>query len=240
MNDVIIKKFWANVEKTDTCWNWIGSTNGTGLLTMSLGTHDAGTYIRYNPRRLSLDIVGKLSSIPSHIKPLICRNKLCVNPHHLVQGDEARFWSYVHKLEENDCWIWIGGMSKGYGSITMKKDGKKTAIRSHVYSWELFTGKPVRKGLLVCHNCDHPYCVNPHHLFLGTYLDNNQDRNQKGRSCKGTEVNTCKITERQVKEIRKLHSEGRSTTQLAILFHIHRTNVLNIVKKKSWKHITDE
>lgn len=239
MDAIVIEKFWSNIEKTSTCWNWIGGTDGTGLPIIRFGTHNAGTYVKYNPRRLSLELMGKLSSIPSHIKPLICKNKLCVNPNHLVQGDEDRFWSYVHKLAEDDCWVWTGGMCQGYGSITMKKDGKKTSIRSHVYSWELFTGRPVPKSLLVCHKCDHHYCVNPHHLFLGTYLDNNQDRSKKRRSCNGAKVNTCKLTEQQIREIRKLHSEGHSTTQLATLFHIHRTSVLNIVKKKTWKHVTD-
>lgn len=237
MDNVVIKKFWDSVEKTSSCWKGNISNNAPTLL-ITLSYKNKKTY---SPRRLSLDIVGKLLPTSTHVKPLVCRNNSCVNPDHLVQGDKARFWSYINKQQnENDCWIWIGGMYQGYGSITMKKDGKKSSIRTHVYSWELFTGRPVPKGLFVCHKCDHHYCVNPQHLFLGTALDNNRDRNQKGRSSKGTKVNTCKLNEQQVRDIRKLHSEGHSTAQLSKIYNIHRSNVLHIVQKKSWKHIIDE
>lgn len=32
------------------------------------------------------------------------------------------------------------------------------------------------------HSCDNIKCLNPEHLSLGTYADNNKDRSNKGRS----------------------------------------------------------
>jgi len=47
-------------------------------------------------------------------------------------------------------------------------------------AWSLFRG-PIAPGLKACHQCDHPRCVNPDHLFLGTHAENMDDRGRKGR-----------------------------------------------------------
>lgn len=76
-----------------------------------------------------------------------------------------------------DCWGYRGSLDKdGYGSISI---GRKT-LRAHRVSWEIFRG-PIPKGLLVCHHCDHPWCTNPQHLFLGSALDNLRDCSRKKR-----------------------------------------------------------
>lgn len=57
-------------------------------------------------------------------------------------------------------------------------DGK--VFREHRYVWTLTHGQ-IPAGLVVCHTCDNPRCVNVEHLFLGTQADNLRDMDAKGR-----------------------------------------------------------
>jgi len=88
-----------------------------------------------------------------------------------------RFWRDVKKSDDTECWLWTGPKRcKGYG--TLRANGK--SVLAHRFSYTIATGKEPG-DLLVCHRCDVPGCVNPAHLFLGTYKDNNRDCVSKKR-----------------------------------------------------------
>lgn len=91
-----------------------------------------------------------------------------------------RFFDKINKTD--DCWEWNASLrgKTGYGAF--KLNGK--VIDAHRVSYELHFGI-IPKGVLVCHRCDNRKCVNPNHLFLGTYKDNHQDGVDKGRIING-------------------------------------------------------
>jgi hypothetical protein len=80
-------------------------------------------------------------------------------------------------VKESGCHEFVGPLNpKGYGKIRFA--GKH--LRAHRVAYQLAFGE-IPKGLLVCHKCDNPKCINSDHLFLGSAKDNAVDRKNKGR-----------------------------------------------------------
>lgn len=148
-----------------------------------------------------------------------------------------RFWSKVNKRNSDDCWDWTASkFRQGYGKFT--ETGKSQPSKAHRVSWEIKHG-PLPKGLLICHKCDNPSCVNPEHLFLGTYQDNNRDCADKGRHGGpfGVAHPNTKLTERKVQIIRALFKRGTRQVDLANLFNVDRPVISRIVNNKTWVHV---
>lgn len=143
-----------------------------------------------------------------------------------------RFWAKIDVKGEDDCWLWTARLNvpDGYGFIAFNR----TALLAHRIAYELAYGDPGE--LFVLHKCDVRVCCNPKHLFLGTLLDNNRDRAQKGRSAhlKGKLNGMCKLTDEQIAEIRRLYAAGgTSHRKLAVLFGIDHSHVGDIVRRET-------
>jgi hypothetical protein len=93
---------------------------------------------------------------------------------------EERLFGSVERLPWSGCWIWMKCLHrKGYGELA-GRDGQGKA-KAHRLAWEIANGRPVPVGMLVCHSCDIPSCINPAHLWLGTNQQNLADAGRKGR-----------------------------------------------------------
>ena len=74
---------------------------------------------------------------------------------------------------QNGCWIWKGRRS-GYGMLS-------TGFKAHRFSWQYHWG-PIPEGMMICHECNNPPCVNPMHLYCGNRFDNAQDLRRRYRA----------------------------------------------------------
>lgn len=144
---------------------------------------------------------------------------------------EESFWSRVQK--KSYCWIWTGGRDKdGYGRFCHAKKQR----RAHRTSYELMIGV-IPSGMLVCHTCDNPPCVNPDHLWIGAVRDNARDAATKGRLHRPSgETNpTAVLSSQQIGEIRERYRRGEATqADLAREFGTTFQNISSIVRGKSW------
>jgi hypothetical protein len=154
---------------------------------------------------------------------------------------ETRFWSKVSRGPE--CWEWQGSLTPaGYGQFWVERE----LIHAHRAGWVLQRG-PIPDGLCVLHHCDNRRCVRGDHLFVGSKGDNARDMAAKGRATFQVspektqgERHRHKVTEDDVREMRRLHATGAgSYRQIAKQFGISMMQVRVIVKRRygGWQHV---
>jgi len=92
-----------------------------------------------------------------------------------------RFWRFVYRGLEDECWNWIGSTTgEGYGRFSVGgRNGKK--LGAHQVSYMIKHGS-IPEGLFVLHKCNNKVCVNPNHLYAGTHEQNMLDLIDSGRS----------------------------------------------------------
>lgn len=145
----------------------------------------------------------------------------------------ARFHKNYKVHPETGCWEWEKSLYRGgYGKFKMFNSA---IISAHRASW-FIKHKSLPDNLCVLHKCDNRKCVNPDHLFLGTYSDNSEDRSRKNRFC-GENAGAAKLKRSEVIYI--LNSDF-TMKNLAEKFGVCTSTINAIKSRENWKGITDE
>jgi hypothetical protein len=91
-------------------------------------------------------------------------------------AERLEFWSIPEP--NSGCRLWLGKLSKKGGYAIIKIHNKP--VRVNRLAYELAKG-PLPPGALACHHCDTPACIEPNHIYAGTYKSNAEDMVRRGR-----------------------------------------------------------
>lgn len=145
-----------------------------------------------------------------------------------------RFLAKIDRQADSPCWLWTAKKdSRGYGIFYPIRE---KPVRAHRFSWEFFNKKKIEAGLVVCHSCDNPSCVNPKHLRAAPQAFNVREAIERKRwkPNVGIENGRAILTPTEVQEIRRSRE-----TQMVLASHygIAQSHVSRIIRGESWASV---
>lgn len=142
-----------------------------------------------------------------------------------MENIKKRFHAKYTK-HDNGCWIWHAGKHhRGYGYFYTHPDySNRKMDYAHRVSYHIDSGVKPKDDDLICHSCDTPSCVNPSHLFIGSFQDNMDDMISKKRFICGVE----KINKQDELDIIKLRAEGVMVKDIAKMYNISKSHMSRI------------
>lgn len=124
----------------------------------------------------------------------------------------------------------------GYISVPMTDDnGKRCCWTVHRVVMLTFVG-PRPKDMQILHIDDDKRNCALRNLRYGTVQENHDLKVLHGRTARGEKINTAKLTENQVVQMRERRAAGETTLHLGAEFGISSTAVSKICTGENWKY----
>lgn len=140
--------------------------------------------------------------------------------HARYDGDDCIVWPFAHAL---------------HGRGIVQADGKSRSAPNVMA--RLAHGEPPTPSHEAAHTCGngHKGCLNPRHLRWATRVENEADKVAHGTLRKGEDINTCKLSPDDVRDIRRRLREGEAGAAVAASFGITNSHVSNIRLGRTWR-----
>lgn len=147
-------------------------------------------------------------------------------------------WLKAHVVHEgDDCLIWpFFKTGDGRAGYLRHKGNQIGAARLMCL---LVNGDPPEGKNHAAHSCGngHLACVHPKHIRWASVKENHADRAKHGTLRNGESHYAAKLTERDVREIRRLAAEAIWPSKIAKVFGVSTSCVRSIVSKANWAHL---
>jgi hypothetical protein len=149
-------------------------------------------------------------------------------------GRSDYFMSNYIPVTETGCWIWLGNWTdKKYARYA--SNGKNHCF-VHREFYKLFVGE-IPDGMIVCHKCDTPPCVNPSHLFLGTHKENSDDKVKKNRVARYTRTGPRGYGVLTEEDVRAIRSSMETNGHLSTIYGVTKRSITRIRLGQTWSEI---
>lgn len=127
------------------------------------------------------------------------------------------------------------GTCKGYLNVALTRNGKTRTCTVHRLVAIAFLG--LQSGVVRHKDGDnrHNHWTN---LEWGSCKDNSEDRERHGRTVRGERSPRAKLTEATVKKLKDLAASGKGPTEIGRLLGMNKARVHEIMKGRSWAHVT--
>ena len=140
------------------------------------------------------------------------------------------FQAAVHAGEP--CLIWpYCRMGNGYAQLVV--DGKRVVASRYIC--DIVHGPPPTDDAMACHTCGngHLGCVNGSHVYWGDRDKNAKDMITHGRSQRGERHVHSKLTDDDVREIRRI-GNSQTLSLTGARFGVCPSTVCAILKRRAW------
>ena len=96
---------------------------------------------------------------------------------------------------------------------------------------------PKPLGMECCHGPNGARDNRPENLRWDSHLENMRDKDRHGTLPRGEAVGTAKLTEADVRAIRRLCAAGMTQAEVARRYKVAPCTVHCVVSRKSWRHV---
>lgn len=142
--------------------------------------------------------------------------------HELTEVQLGAIFARLSSHDPNECWLYSGCRHpEGYALYN--------GTRLHRLMLENKLGRALGPQMLACHTCvKHRHCVNPDHLYEGTWKDNSKDMRAHGTLYRGG--GKRKLTPEQRAEV---GSSSEDSYKLAARFGMDPSSIRYV--KRRWR-----